>query len=116
VEDTANKMTTLLDTVAEMSFSVADGTLTLNQYSQLLETAIESASSHEDYFRGTASPAGFEEAHGHLQRSLGLFVDSFERAKEGADTGNLALIDEAAELMQRGTDAINQATASLPNQ
>lgn len=116
LQETGEKMGTLLGTVGEVAIDASNGDITLSQFSALMGTAIEAAVSHRDYFRGTTAPDGFEAAHEHLVRALELFVDAFEMAQRGADNGDLAAIELASSLMEQGTDEINRATSNLPGQ
>ena len=116
IVDTGDKMSSLLTTVAEISFDVANGVLSLSDFSILMDTAIEVASSHRDHFRGTTPPNGFETAHQHFQNALELYVDAFETAKRGADRGDFDLINDAATIMEKGTEQIQLATLAIPGQ
>ena len=114
VSDTADKMGALLGTVGEIATDVADGAMTLSQFSELMEIAVESATSHRNHFRGKTAPAGYEASHRHLVNALNLWVDAFEAAGRGADNVDFEMIGLAVDLMEEGTSEINKATDALP--
>ena len=116
VVDTTEKMASLLGTVGETATATGSGLLSLSDFSNVMESAIESAKSHRDYFRGTTAPSGFEVSHGHLQNALELFVESFETAHRGAELNDFDVIELATAIMVEGSDEIDLALQTLPGQ